>query len=152
MSASSLAYEGITMLSEKLIEIKSVTVDGEGNSDVIEMTTVGKYGVKNGKVLMLYDDSASLGAQGVKTTLHADSKTVVLKRSGALESRLEIEKGERHQCHYSTVAGDLAIGIFGELLDNRLDSNGGRLTMSYTIDVNSELLTRNNVEITVKEV
>ena len=70
------------MLSEKMIEIKTKTVDGEGNTDVIEMTTVGKYGVRNGKAYISYDDSSSLGVEDVKTTLSADDRSVVLRRSG----------------------------------------------------------------------
>ena len=90
------------MLSEKVIEIRSVITDGEGNEDVIEMNTVGKYGLKNGKVYLSYDDSSSVGVDDVTTILTAQNDMVVLKRTGALQSRLEIEKGERHQCHYST--------------------------------------------------
>ncbi len=140
------------MLSEKLIEIRSTVTDGEGNEDFIEMTTVGKYGIKNGKVYMSYDDSSSVGVEDVTTILKAEDDLVVLKRTGGLESRLEIEKGERHQCHYSTAFGNLSVGIFGEIVDINLDESGGKLLMKYTIDVNSELLSKNNVEITVKEV
>ena len=140
------------MLSEKVIEIRSVITDGEGNEDVIEMNTVGKYGLKNGKVYLSYDDSSSVGVDDVTTILTAQNDMVVLKRTGALQSRLEIEKGERHQCHYSTQFGNLSVGIFGEMVDIKLDESGGKLSMEYTIDVNSQLLSKNNVEITIKEV
>lgn len=140
------------MLSEKVIEIRSVITDGDGNEDVIEMNTVGKYGLKNGKVYLSYDDSSSVGVDDVTTILTAQNDMVVLKRTGALQSRLEIEKGERHQCHYSTQFGNLSVGIFGEMVDIKLDESGGKLSMEYTIDVNSQLLSKNNVEITVKEV
>lgn len=140
------------MLSEKVIEIRSVITDGEGNEDVIEMNTVGKYGLKNGKVYLSYDDSSSVGVDDVTTILTVQNDMVVLKRTGALQSRLEIEKGERHQCHYSTQFGNLSVGIFGEMVDIKLDESGGKLSMEYTIDVNSQLLSKNNVEITVKEV
>ncbi len=138
------------MLQEKLIEIKTKVVNDVGEEDVIEMQTVGKFGVKDGKAYVSYDDSASLGAEGVTTILKADKNTVILKRTGPLPSRLEIEKGERHQCHYSTLYGDLSVGIFGEILENNLTDNGGSLSMSYTIDINCEFLSRNNVEIRVR--
>ena len=140
------------MLKEKLIEIKSTTVDPRGEKDVIEVTTVGKYGVKDGKAFLSYDDSGALGVDGVTTILKADRDNVILKRTGALESRLEIERGERHQCHYSTAIGNFSVGIFGEMLENELSDNGGKLRMSYTIDINSELMSHNQVEITIKEV
>ena len=140
------------MLKEKIIEIKSKMVNNFGEEDVTEVQTVGKYGVKNGKVYLSYDEGVALGIDGVTTILKAENNRVILTRTGSLESRLEIERGERHQCHYSTVYGDLMMGIFGEALDINLNDNGGKLSMSYTIDVNCEFLSRNNVEITVKEV
>ena len=139
------------MLKDKIIRIRSVTVDEYGREDVIEMTTVGKYGLRDGKAFLSYDDSNALGVDGVTTVMHAAPDHVRLKRTGGLESRLEIERGERHQCHYSTAFGDLSVGVFGETIDYRLNDGGGKLSMSYTIDVNCELMTRNNVEITVKE-
>ena len=140
------------MLQEKIIEIKSKTVNNFGEEDVIEIKTVGKYGIKNGKVYVSYDEGGALGVDGVTTILKAQDGRVVLSRTGSLESRLEIEKGERHQCHYSTIYGDLFLGVFGEVLDNKLSENGGKLFMSYTLDVNCEFMSRNDVEITVKEV
>ena len=140
------------MLQEKIIEIKSKTVNNLGEEDVMEVKTVGKYGIKNGKAYVSYDEGSALGIEGVTTILKAEEDLVILRRTGSLESRLEIEKGERHQCHYSTVYGDLFVGIFGETIENNLNNNGGKLSMSYTIDINCEFMSRNNVEITVKEV
>ena len=140
------------MLQEKIIEVKSKTVNNFGEEDVMEIKTVGKYGIKNGKTYISYDEGGALGVDGVTTILKAQDDRVILSRTGALESRLDIEKGERHQCHYSTIYGDLFIGIFGEILDNKLKENGGKLFMSYTIDINCEFMSRNDVEITVKEV
>lgn len=139
------------MLSEKIIEIKSVTVNEDGEEDTIEMTTVGKFGVRDGKAFVSYDDSNALGVEGVTTVLHADSDRVILKRTGGLQSQLEIEKGERHQCHYSTAFGELQVGIYGESIENRLRECGGKLKMAYTVDVNCRLMSHNQVEITVKE-
>lgn len=140
------------MLHEKIIEIKSKTVNNFGEEDVMEIKTVGKYGIKNGKTYLSYDEGGALGVDGVTTILKAQDNLVVLTRTGSLESRLEIEKGERHQCHYSTVYGDLFLGIFGEVLENNFKEDGGKLFMSYTLDVNCEFMSRNDIEITVKEV
>ena len=80
------------MLQEKIIEIKSKTVNNFGEEDVIEIKTVGKYGIKNGKVYVSYDEGGALGVDGVTTILKAQEGRVVLSRTGSLESRLEIEK------------------------------------------------------------
>ncbi|MBQ2933184.1 MAG: DUF1934 family protein, partial [Clostridia bacterium] len=52
----------------------------------------------------------------------------------------------------STVQGELVLGIFGEEITNSLNDNGGFLSMTYTIDVENSLLSRNKVEIKVREV
>jgi hypothetical protein len=44
------------------------------------------------------------------------------------------------------------MGIFGENVREDLSQSGGSLFMSYTIDVNYGMLSRNQVEIKVKEV
>ncbi|MBO5908909.1 MAG: DUF1934 family protein, partial [Clostridia bacterium] len=54
-------------------------------------------------------------------------------------------------CLYNTPQGDFVIGIYGETLNTQLSDNGGSIYMSYTIDVNSGLLSKNIMEIKVKE-
>ena len=80
------------------------------------------------------------------------NNTVTLERSGGMESQLIIEKGRRHSCLYNTPEGDFVIGIFGESLMPELTENGGKLYMSYTIDVYSGLISKNIMEIKIKEI
>ena len=125
----------------------------DGDTDSVELTTVGKMGVKDGQFLLTYDESEMLGVKGVKTSLMVkDEDTVVLKRSGGYASRLVVQKGVRNSCFYSTPHGDLVIGIFGENVSHNLTDSGGTLNMSYTIDSNLQLISRNSVEISVKGV
>ncbi len=140
-------------MKEVLIKIKGTqTVDGE--SDVIELTTVGKMDVVGNKTYLRYDDSTSAGVDGVACMVKYDSKddSVIMQRSGTLNSRMYIKKGQRHICHYETGQGVLTMGIFGENVSANFSSDGGSLSMSYTIDVNYGLMSRNEVEIKVKEV
>ncbi len=63
-----------------------------------------------------------------------------------------IEKGVRNNCFYMTPMGELSLGIFGEKVKTNLTENGGSISMNYTIDANSQLLSRNKVNISIKEV
>lgn len=140
------------MLKNVLIKING-TNTSEGNADKVEFTTEGKLGEKEGKMYILYEEAESIGTTGVKTMLKVESdKQVVLQRSGALNSRMIIEKGQRHNCCYSTVQGDVMVGVFGEAIKSELNDNGGKLYMRYTVDVNMGLVSRNEIEISVKEV
>ena len=139
-------------MKDVLIEIKG-TQGLDNDENVIELTTVGQMAFKNGKYYLFYNDNELPGQNGVKTTLKADgNRLVVMNRSGMLESRLIIEKGRRSKCFYATEYGQLVLGIFGESITNTLTDNGGSLNMCYTIDVDNGLLSRNKVEITVREV
>ena len=139
-------------MREVTVNIKGTQHSGAGD-DCIEYFTVGKFGQRDGRFCISYDDSASFGLQGVTTTLHIDEdKKVVLQRSGPVQSRLTVEKGQRNLCHYGMEFGSAMLGVFGETINNELNQNGGRLYMSYTLDINSSLLSKNELEIVVEEV
>ena len=89
----------------------------------------------------------------VKTGIYIKpDKSVILQRTGSVESRLVVEEGKRSVCCYNTSAGELLIGIFGEKVKTDLSSCGGEISMKYTIDSNLRLVSRNSVKISVKEV
>ena len=139
-------------MKEVLIKITG-TQGLDGDTDSVELTTVGKLGVKDGQFLITYDESEMIGVKGVKTSLTVKKdNTVVLKRSGSYQSRLVVQQGVRNSCFYSTPHGDLFIGIFGEQVEHNLSALGGKLNMSYTIDSNLKLISRNTVEIDIKGV
>ena len=75
-----------------------------------------------------------------------------MQRSGAYNSRMVIEKGVRNNCFYMTPMGELSLGVFGEKVKSQLTENGGNIIMNYTIDTNLQLLSRNKVNISIKEV
>jgi len=140
------------MIKDVIIDIKGVQgIDGQ--TDTVEFTTEGKFGFKNGKYFLSYDEGQMMEDADVKTKIWINSyDSLVLQRSGTISSRMEIEKGKRNSCFYSTPVGDLCIGIFGETIDVDLGETGGSLNMVYTIDSGLTLVSRNEVRITVKEV
>ena len=138
-------------MKDVLIEIKGTQNYGE-DSDVTTFTTNGSLEEKDGVYTLCYDESEMIGAKGVKTLLTIENGTkMTLCRTGGMESRMVVEKGRRHSCLYNTPQGDFVIGIYGEALISNLNAQGGKIYMSYTIDVNSGLISKNIMEIKVKE-
>ena len=135
-----------------------INISGEqgidNDSDTIELTTVGRFGEKNGSYYLTYDETEMLLVGGaVKTGIYIKpDKSVILQRTGSVESRLLVEEGKRSVCCYNTSAGELLIGIFGEKVKTDLTPKGGEISMKYTIDSNLRLVSRNSVKISVKEV
>ncbi len=139
-------------MKDVVIDIKG-TQEVDGQEDIIEVTAVGKMNIINGKTYLKYEDSAATGVEGVSCVIKIDEKdnSVVMSRSGALNSRMYIKKGQRHLCHYETGQGTITLGIFGENITQNMTADGGKLSMSYTLDVNYGMVSRNKVEISVKQ-
>lgn len=137
---------------DALISIKGTVVSEDSQPDVIEMVTAGRYYVRNGKNYIIYKESEMTGLEGVTTTVKVDgSDCVTLIRSGPSESRLVIAKGQRQLCHYGTEYGDLMVGISGCHINSQLNDKGGSLSFDYTLDINSNTISHNNIFISVRE-
>lgn len=140
------------MMKKVIINIKG-TQGLDGELDTVELMTEGRLGFRDEGILLSYDEGEIIGEKGVKTLLRIkDDGTVILQRTGAMRTRLVVQQGSRNSCFYCTDAGEIVIGIFGESIDHNLTAAGGTLRMSYTIDSNLQLISRNVVEITVREV
>ena len=140
------------MIKDVLITVVGIQgIDGE--EDTVELTTEGRFGIKDGKYFLSYDEGQIVEAGKVKTKIFINSTdSVVLQRTGDINSRMEITAGERKSCFYSTPVGDICIGIYGENIELDLKENGGNINLVYTIDSDLKLISRNRVKITVKEV
>lgn len=141
------------MIKDVLIDIKG-TQGIDDQTDTIEFMTEGRFGIKDGEFYISYDESGMLDSgEEVKTHIYLKSSdSLVLQRSGAIKSRMLVEKGKRNICHYSTPHGELVIGIFGETIENNLTEKGGKLTLKYNIDSNLTLISKNEVNISIREV
>lgn len=140
-------------MKEVLIEIKGRQQYAEGHDDETTFTSTGTFEEKDGAIMLRYDESEMIGAKGVSTELVVENGSrVTLVRSGGLNSKMTVEKGRRHSCLYNTQHGDFVIGIFGEALMLETNEKGGKIFMSYTLDVNSGLLSKNIMEIKFREI
>ncbi len=127
-------------------------VDGE--KDQIELTTVGSYLINSrGNTYIGYkeydEDNPSITSNNVVKVERDDKVTII--RNGGQQTRLILEKGKRHQCHYRTIMGDLMIGVFTDTIKNELHDKGGKLHVSYELDFNNEFISKNEFYIDVKE-
>ncbi len=141
------------MIKDVIIDIKGVQ-GLDNDTDTIEFTTDGRYGYKENEFFISYDEGQLFDNNAqVKTKIFIKSdNSVLLERSGALKSKMLIEKGKRNSCFYSTAAGDLVIGIFGEVLNYNLNANGGEIELKYTIDSDLRVISHNSVNISIRGV
>ena len=134
---------------EVIIKIESNNfVPGCNDPDTINIVTKGSFEIKNGSYVLNYAEPMSEEDGDVTTTITVDGSNVVdVMRSGRNSSRLTVEKGRRHLCNYETGYGCLTIGLYGEQIKSRLNKNGGEIVMRYTLDVNSEYQSLNELKV-----
>lgn len=127
------------------------TVDGE--KDSVEVITTGEYYESDGVKTVHYIEYGSedpLIMTDTTVTVEGDRR-VVIDRRGEHSSRLELERGRRHQCAYETPMGQLMIGVFTDEISDTLTDKGGDLRASYQLDFYSDVVSNNEFHISIKE-
>lgn len=139
------------MKQDVLIDIEGTYSTDDGD-DRIELTTIGSFTRLVDSYYITYRESEATGMEGIISTvkIEGDQKITLIRR-GTQQSRLILEKGKRHHCHYDTGFGEMMIGIFAESIVSSLKENGGKIHFKYTLDINSDIISRNEVNITVRE-
>lgn len=124
----------------------------DGEKDKIEMTTTGNYMVKKDHIYIGYkeydENDPKISSSNIIKIENDDRVTII--RNGGNQTRLILEKGRRHQCHYRTVMGDLMIGVFADTISADLNENGGKLHVRYSLDFNSDFVSNNEFYIDIK--
>ena len=134
-----------------------ITIDGvqktEADTDRLTLSTLGDFSRgADGSYTISYAETPATGFEGDVTTLLVDAdRCVTLSRRGRTRSDLTIERGRKHLCHYDTGYGDLVIGVFANEIKNDLNESGGSLILRYSLDVNANMLSEHELNITVRE-
>ncbi|WP_312695066.1 DUF1934 domain-containing protein [Caproiciproducens sp.] len=140
------------MLENYLISIKGrQKIDNETGE--VELTTLGSYVQKGNSRYIVYKEYDAENNNAAQTSvLKVDgSSKVTLMRGGADSTRLILESGKRHLCQYDTGFGNMMVGVFTSRVKSELGDLGGNLEINYTLDINSNLSSLNELFITVKE-
>lgn len=119
----------------------------------VELTTFGSYVRRGDSRYIVYKEYTSEDKNTTRTSiLKIDgANKVTLMRGGEDSTRLILERGKRHLCQYDTEFGNMMIGVFTSRVQSELDDLGGKLEVSYTLDINSSLSSQNEIFITIKE-
>lgn len=120
------------------------------DQDEITLNTTGSYTRRGGARFIAYKEYDQGDPRAsVTAVLKVEPGKVTMMRSGSA-TRLILEEGRRHRCLYDTGYGVLSVGVFTSALTSTLDDRGGRLTIDYTLDVNSNLSSQNRITVEVK--
>ena len=124
-----------------------------GSSDKIELQTNAAYVMRGGCRYISYKEYSPENPEiHYRTTVKVDPNNVVtVMKGGEMSHNLILEKGQRHRCEYRTPYGNMTLGIFTEQVDINLDDNGGSVSVRYSIDIENELASTNELTLKIKE-
>ncbi len=130
--------------------VLNIKQTSDGMTDESELFTRGEFRVHKGSYFIDYDESEATGFEGSHAQLHVDKQSMTMTRTGTTFSNLVFENGVRHFCHYGTEYGECMVGITTHELSHSLDESGGVVHLRYSVDVNSGLMTENEITIKIK--
>lgn len=133
------------------ITIKT-TQELDGSRDAMELITDGTLETDPAWVRLTYAEPTPEGSTLTTTiTAHLTQSPVRvdLDRAGDSDSRMTVQQGKRHHSVYNMGPFEFALGVYGELVDCRLNEQGGSLRMRYTLDINATYAGRNTVDLSV---
>ncbi len=139
------------MEKDVLISIKSTQSIAGEEAEPTELITKGSYACRGGLKKFSYMESQLTGLEGTRTEFLIRPEEVVMNRTGTVTSRMVFHMGKKHHFLYGTPYGTLAMGINTRSIDTQLGEHGGSMELQYDLDFENALLSRNSINITIKE-
>lgn len=121
----------------------------ENDCDESEFFTEGTLEQTADGIKLSYEENAQIGFENSRVSVTAAEDRVVIERTGAASSVLFIEKGKKHCCVYGTPYGDFTVGTHAYEINCGLSEDGGTLEFKYSVDVNSEFISENELRLIV---
>lgn len=120
--------------------------------DDVELISEGTMSIADdGEIMLSYEETELTGMEGTTTRFSIRGDTVVLTRSGRVNSQMIFQRGAQHSSLYETPWGTLTVDIATSRLAHRMGEHGGILEIQYTIAVEHQVTGRNQFKIRVRE-
>lgn len=127
----------------------NTSAENDEGCDKSEFFTTGEFEVVDDSFVIRYDENGEIGYEDCSVTLSVRPELIVIERTGAASSALYIDKNHKHHCVYGTPFGDFTLGVNAYEIENELTEEGGKLYVRYGIDLNTDFISENKINITV---
>lgn len=135
-----------------LISVRGEQYFEDIDPDTVELTTEGRMTIADdGEIILEYQESELTGMDGTTTRFIVQGDTVILRRTGSINSEMRFHVGYPHMSLYETPLGALTVEITTEKLAHRLHEHGGIMDIKYTIAVEQQVTGRHQFKIRVRE-
>ena len=112
--------------------------------------TQGTLCLHEDAIEITYPETELTGLAGTTTAFRVEKDRVLLKRSGAVESKMVFAVGREDRSLYDMGFGALMITVCTERISSTLDENGGNLFVAYAITIEDEATGRIEYSIDVR--
>ncbi len=140
------------MEKDVIISIKGTQAVDDAPPEVIELVTEGQLrGSEREGYTLSYQESELTGLEGTLTTFQVEPHQVTLLRVGEFNSQMVSQLGRRHFSMYETPYGALSVGVNTHDLRAELGEHGGKIQISYAIEIEHNVAGENSFLIDVRE-
>ena len=87
--------------------------------------------------------------EGTRTTLKLEERQVTMTRTGTHPAQMLFAEHKRHVGLYQTDVGSLAVSTHTSQLINDIGENGGKMSIDYTVEIDSNLAGTHRFEMAV---
>ena len=119
--------------------------------DATELVTEGTLELMEEGLRLTYQETSLTGMEGTTTTFEVSGSQVILRRVGSVNSQMVFEEGRQHTSLYETPYGALSVGVNTHDLRAELGEHGGKIQISYAIEIEHNVAGENSFLIDVRE-
>ena len=123
------------MKSDVILSIRGTQRYEGQDPEVIELVTEGIMEFRDGGWDIRYEESALTGLEGVTTTFRVEPGTVILTRTGKLNSQMVFQQGVPHDSLYQMEFGALMLTVEAKFLYFDIVPDGGVIDLTYAISI-----------------
>ena len=135
-----------------VISIKGTQQGPDEEKNTIEFETDGRYSFEDGVARFDYEESEITGMEGTLTALEVAKECVTITRTGTVNSQMVFILGEKNHFMYNTAFGSASIGLDTRTVRADFGETGGSLEMRYQLDADGRPISRNELQIQIREV
>ncbi len=135
------------------VRIKSEQSEYGEKPTKIEQISEGRLFKDGNEWSLTYKEAQESGLDDSFTTIRMhENGAVSLDRAGANQMKMEFVEGKKHIARMDTPHGVLDIGILTNRVKIRMNENGGKIALSYIINLNGEypVQTKMTMQVTAK--
>ncbi len=114
-----------------------------------ELRTACRIGAKDGAIIIEYTEILD-GENDCRCVITLTEKRVTMIRSGVFRTTIIFENRKRNSCAYHTPYGEILIGVYTNALFSDMSESGGTLNLAYTLDNSGDLISENELKISVE--